>query len=186
MMPSSAAPPLFSFSLRSVADALRFAEYVVLTPPASDPLASSESRVHSAPLAIPVTLVIPSTRIASMTGRRSAVRDLTFFRPVSAALCRPSSAFLRFSIRPPSLTPRGERGPCPFRDRSPLFLGDHRHDADREPVCIGHIRSCEGHSGAQPTRPTTNKRGRPFIGNNGYPRLGGARSRLRRHRAGQS
>jgi len=42
--------------------------------------------------AIPVALITPSARIASITGRRSAVREAAFACRVSAALCRPNSA----------------------------------------------------------------------------------------------
>src|SRR6266446_10800384 len=44
--------------------------------------------------------------MASTTGKRSAVRDAASVCRASAAFCRPNSAFLRFSTRPPSLTPR--------------------------------------------------------------------------------
>ena len=50
--------------------------------------------------------MIPSARMASTTGKRSAVRDAALVCRASAAFCRPNSAFLRFSTRPPSLTPR--------------------------------------------------------------------------------
>ena len=48
--------------------------------------------------AIPVALVIPSARIASITGKRSAVLDAAFACRDAAAFCRPNSAFFKASM----------------------------------------------------------------------------------------
>ena len=47
---------------------------------------------------IPVALVIPSARIASITGKRSAVLDAAFACRDAAAFCRPNSAFFKASM----------------------------------------------------------------------------------------
>lgn len=56
--------------------------------------------------AMPVALVTPSARIASNTGSKSAGSGCSLALPYFCRLLGPSSAFLRFSARPPSLTPR--------------------------------------------------------------------------------
>src|SRR4051794_40653261 len=41
----------------------------------------------------------------------------------------------------------GDLKPCGFRSRrrphAPLLVRDHRHDADREPVCVRHVSGHE-------------------------------------------